>query len=92
MKAQNYLYGQIETLMDLVESESALFFLEGCRSAINKACDPLDCNQDCNNDMFKRIILALQVLDSVLASGSVKIPTRDRELIEKMLSVQNLPI
>ena len=85
----SHLNKQIETLIEEVETERSVWFLEALRSNLVQACDPLDVKD--GGDEFRRVVLVLSCSSRFLDSGLVDASSTDVEKLQALLSVQNLP-
>lgn len=85
-----YLLDLAHKLIDVMDSDTSVFFLDGFISALAKACDPMDA-KGAGGTEFSRVMLLIQVSDSMLHSGAVALSTGDFEKIAAFMNVSNLP-
>lgn len=65
----NWLNLGIEILIDQMESDRGVFFVEGLQASLIHACDPLNCQN--RAEEFRRVLLVLYSFSSALHSGGV---------------------
>ena len=86
----SYMSNQIESLIESVEFDESVFVLEGLRTALVTACDPLNVGRNSGGE-FQRVMLVLQTMDSILSSGAIPQRGSDNDKIRRLCDVSMLP-
>jgi hypothetical protein len=79
-----YVSSQIEELEETLEFAESGYFLEGVRSALINACDPMNFKNELEE--FKRVMLVLRSADAILSSGAIPSRGEDNGLIAELLN------